>query len=506
VQKLIVALFVLGVGVAAQPSVSGVSNAASFQQVFSPGCLVSVFGANFGSAPTVSIGGKAGFVIKGLSTPSQLLVELPVDLPTGQAALAVTAGGQTSNTVNLTIAAYAPAFFSPGSGIGLFQDAVTFKQITAANPATPGEPIAGTAVGLGVLTTPVATGVAASGADQITATGTVTVGGETAASPYIGASPGNVGIYQVNFTIPKDATGCAINVIITVGGIASPPVSVPIATPTPVICAAENSATGLVRDAVHGAAANAFTSIYVAAPAVAANGGNLFPGTDYQGIEASFNGTPLPLYSVTNIPPSQLLVNTIIPSEAGSTGSGTLTVKASNGSSQSYSIGLTPADVGVFRLPDPHNPARIQGIALIANTYWFAIPASLAASYNLPACTGLPLTMPCGQPAHPGDPIVVYFTGGGLATPNGNANGKPVPTGQVAPVDGSVIYNTVTIPTITIGGIPTIPAFSGIAPGTASEYQLNTTIPTGVTPGDDVPIVLTFGNSSDTFTIAVQKP
>jgi len=46
--------------------------------------------------------------------------------------------------------------------------------------------------------------------------------------------------------------------------------------------------------------------------------------------------------------------------------------------------------------------------------------------------------------------------------------------------------------------------FSGIAPGTAAEYQINTTIPTGVQPGDSVPVVVTFGNTSDTVTIAVQ--
>src|SRR5579872_3983858 len=45
-------------------------------------------------------------------------------------------------------------------------------------------------------------------------------------------------------------------------------------------------------------------------------------------------------------------------------------------------------------------------------------------------------------------------------------------------------------PTLTIGGIPAPVLFSGIAPGTAAEYQINTVIPPGVTPGDDVPVVL----------------
>ena len=57
-------------------------------------------------------------------------------------------------------------------------------------------------------------------------------------------------------------------------------------------------------------------------------------------------------------------------------------------------------------------------------------------------------------------------------------------------------------PMVTIGGINVIPQFCGIAPGTAAEYQLNAQIPAGVTPGDSVPVVIAFPNSSDTVTIA----
>ena len=67
-----------------------------------------------------------------------------------------------------------------------------------------------------------------------------------------------------------------------------------------------------------------------------------------------------------------------------------------------------------------------------------------------------------------------------------------------------MIYKTVVTPTITIGGLPATVGFSGIAPGTGSEYQINTVIPAGVVGGDAVPVILTFGTSSDTFTIAVK--
>jgi len=47
--------------------------------------------------------------------------------------------------------------------------------------------------------------------------------------------------------------------------------------------------------------------------------------------------------------------------------------------------------------------------------------------------------------------------------------------------------------------------FSGLAPGVAGLYQINVTIPAGVTPGNAVPVILTVGNvQSNTVTIAVQ--
>lgn len=270
----------------------------------------------------------------------------------------------------------------------------------------------------------------------------------------------------------------------------------------PVISSVENSATGAVRDSTHAAAANSFITVYVTGLSAPDSTGNLFPATSYQGIQVEWDDAPMPLY---NVLPSQNLINTMLPSNAGSSGAGTLRVVTPAGISSDYVIELTPADVGVFRMPDPNNPSLMQAAALVVGTYWFAMPASLAPVYNLPTpCTGLALSTPCGQPAVPGEEIVIYFTGASIATANGVATAQPLPTGEAAPVNGSVLYETLETPVVNIGGFPATVVFSGIAPGTAAEYQLNVNIPEGLGTSDTVPVEITMSGSTDTVTIAVK--
>lgn len=492
----------------AQPVVQNVYNASSYQATFSPGSLAQIVGTGFGTAPTVTVGTLAAFVLP-QGTATVFNVQLPVGAPVGPTTLTVTAGGQTSAPYNLTISTYSPTLLtanSSGSGVGLFYDAVTGKALNVANPATPGESVTTYAEGLGATSPAYAAGATATAVAKTVAPVTLTVGGESTTVPYAGTSVGVVAyLYQINFTVLKDASGCGTNVVLTIGTppVSSPAVTLPIATPLPVVCAAENTATGLVRDATHPVAPNSFLTLYAAGLAtIPTSTSSIFPGTSYQGIAVTFNGTPVPLYYAANLPPSETVINAMVPAEAAASGTGVITVTNSAGASQNYTVALAPADVGVFRLAANANFPN-QAVALLANSYWFTMPAAVASSYGFTACTGLPASSPCGQPAAPGNSIVIYFTGGGLATSGASPTGKPVATGQIAPVNGSVIYQTVQQPTITIGGIPATVGFSGIAPGTASEYQLNTTIPVGVQPGDAVPVVITMGGSSDTVTIAV---
>lgn len=504
-------LFFLSAALRAQPIVTDVANGFTGKPPVSPGSLAFVRGTNLmigTMAPIVTVGTKTAFVVTSSSMASQLFVELPVDAPVGATTLTVTAGGQTSVPINLTLAAYAPAVLTAlnlGMGPGFFVDAT--KTISQISPANPGETLMGYATGLGPTNPLIPTGSLPAGSAPTTEPVTLTIGGESATVLYAGASNLEPGADQLSFVVPLDTNACTNTVVLTIAGVSSTPVFLPIAAPAPIVCAIENSATGLVRDAAHAVAPNSFLTVYAASVIPQTPASNLFPATDYQGVEVLFNGTPVPLYGIfdqSDSADAKLLINAMVPSELGITGSAVVTVNNRTGSSSSFTIGLASDDVGVFRLPDPATHGGNQGVVLLTGTYSFAMPASLATAYKLPSCSGLPVSVPCGQPAKPGDHIVIYLTGGGLATANADPNGKPVATGSAAPLDGSVIYRTVLKPTITIAGMPAVVDFSGIAPGTGSEYQINTTIPLGVQTSDAVPVAITMSNSTDTVTIAVK--
>ena len=92
--------------------------------------------------------------------------------------------------------------------------------------------------------------------------------------------------------------------------------------------------------------------------------------------------------------------------------------------------------------------------------------------------------------------IVIYCTGLGEVNP-------PVPAGSPAPLNP--LSNTVSTVTLTIGGIPASVGFAGLSPGSVGLYQVNAAVPSGVTPGDNVQVVLmAAGQSSAPVLISVR--
>jgi len=100
------------------------------------------------------------------------------------------------------------------------------------------------------------------------------------------------------------------------------------------------------------------------------------------------------------------------------------------------------------------------------------------------------------NPATVGSLIQIYCTGLGLVT---NVPGS----GQAA--SNTTLSQTTTTPIVTIGGVRAKVLFSGLAPGTVGEYQVNVQVPAGAALGSAVPLVLSIGGAaSNPVTIALQ--
>jgi len=96
------------------------------------------------------------------------------------------------------------------------------------------------------------------------------------------------------------------------------------------------------------------------------------------------------------------------------------------------------------------------------------------------------------SPAKVGETVQIFLTGMGKTTPAVN-------TGAAAP---SNPLATATVPDVYIDGILAKVVFSGLTPGAAGLYQLNVTIPSGVTAGANVTIEIdTFDSNDDLLTV-----
>lgn len=481
------------------PTVVSVLNAGSFDTRLSPGVLAAIFGTNFGSGPassvTVLVGDKKAYV--GTVTANQINVQLPTDAPVGTVPLTVAVNGATSAAFSVTLDAYAPTIAVPtgttnGTGaISTLKGAL----VTAAAPARPGDMLLAFALGLGATNPATPAGPAPANAPLIT-TPTLTVGGVRADTPFAGLTAGSVGLYQINFTVPAGVQGNQ-PVVLSVGGKNSSPITLPLFGITSVV---SNASFGSAGTAAPGSIVSIFANGLGTTDQISG-----FPASTFQGVSVSFNGRSAPLFHLNAAAGS---IDLVVPSELPSTGTVNVQLTTPAGPSPNYTLTMAAAVPALYRVNDPGTKGRMNILAQFANTVWLALPASTATALKLPGnckAGGIDPLALCAEPGAPGDYLVIYTTGLGKATPNGDPNGTPLPTGMVAPADGSVLYKTVATPTVTVGGVPAMVLFSGVAPGNTGLYQVDIQIPEGVTPGDDVPVVISMpGSAKDSATVAVQ--
>ncbi len=227
----------------------GIVNAASFQadSGIVPGSYISLFGTalcdSIGSAislplPLAVSETSVAFEVPSanLSLPGRLLyadplqinVQVPWEL-NGQSSvqIRVNVGETTGKVTTIPIVKYAPAIYEMSEQTAAAIDENNLL-IGSGNAAKRGHTVNLYANGLGAVTTSIATGDPAPAGDKTTNAVSVTVGGKTATVSFAGLAEGFPGLNQVTFVVPSDAPTGSQPVEVSVGGVSSPPVNMPV--------------------------------------------------------------------------------------------------------------------------------------------------------------------------------------------------------------------------------------------------------------------------------------
>ena len=254
--------------VIAQPTITGISDAAVGGTTVAPGSYISIYGSNlvnpaaiqgltqYGDGATyvpfplnmdgVSVSfdvpgaydgtpahynGSAGHIVFVASTTGQINLQVPWELQ-GASSVQVKVnvdGVANSNVITVPLAQYAPTIFQ-SSGIVAAVNATTGTIITAANPAHAGDVVELYANGLGPVNNQPASGDPSPVTLPLATTKTaptVTIGGQGATVSYSGLAPGNPGLYQINVTVPAVSSGNQ-TVTLSIGGVSAPTATIPI--------------------------------------------------------------------------------------------------------------------------------------------------------------------------------------------------------------------------------------------------------------------------------------
>ena len=212
---------------AAQPQIvapqQAAVNAASYRPgMVAPGGLFSIFGsglsnqtADAAALPLPATLGGTQVLVNGSAIPlvyvsaGQINAQMPIDVPTGQpVTLVVRNGSAGSNNVTLNLPTVAPGIFTSNGTQAIIQNPNGSLNSPAA-PAKPGETVVAYLTGAGpVNSSSWITGAASpSSPASVTTPYTLTFGTEPAIVQYLGLTPGFVGLYQANFTVPTLAPG-----------------------------------------------------------------------------------------------------------------------------------------------------------------------------------------------------------------------------------------------------------------------------------------------------------
>jgi uncharacterized protein (TIGR03437 family) len=180
----------------------------------------------------------------------------------------------------------------------------------------------------------------------------------------------------------------------------------------------------------------------------------------------SGSSTPLPLLYAANS-----IINVQIPYDAAVNSTQQLVVQHGNAISVPVPIAVFTASPSIL---SANGTGSGQGHVYVIG------PGGVEAQANANA------------PATAGNPVVIYCAGLGAVTP-------AVSAGSVVPY--SPLSNANAPVTVTFGNQTVTAGFAGLTPGLAGLYQVNVNVPSGVTPGNQVPVTISVGGKSSSSAI-----
>lgn len=201
----------------APPRIDRVTNAADFRVAVAPGGLISVFGTqlspvNLASSelPIPTALGDSCLTVNGLPipilfvSPNQVNAQLPFQA-VGNVQLILRTPGGVSDTFNLTILPAAPSVFRAEDNPVIVRAKNEFL-VTPSNPIHRRDVLVIYLTGLGATSPLVEPGAPAPSSPPATAVvlPAVTLGGMPLQVQFAGLSPGSVGLYQINVSVPSN--------------------------------------------------------------------------------------------------------------------------------------------------------------------------------------------------------------------------------------------------------------------------------------------------------------
>ena len=199
-----------------------------------PGSLISIFGTNLASGTQAAASVPLTTNLAGISvsangvalpllfvSPTQINAQLPFEI-TDTATLTVTANGVAGAPFRVNVANAAPGIFQ-FSGTRAVATNSDYSLNTSSNPAQTGSFITVYITGQGPFDNSIADGAGApsSPLSKTSATTTASIGGKTATVLFSGATPGLVGVSQVNVVVPNGIPDGDNSLVITIGGVSS---------------------------------------------------------------------------------------------------------------------------------------------------------------------------------------------------------------------------------------------------------------------------------------------